>query len=249
MSEKKSISVSGRQASPKLPVTNNVSFWVGVVTSIATVGLAIYTGVNKGKIDQLETELNTRHEKLEETKEKIERYKWVFSMYKDLTDTDERKSKFSSSLITLALSDTESTKLFGALSSSSDKVLQNLGRNGFVTAENSRVAALVAKFDTTSVNDRINAVGELEKNYASSNYAITSVLELYNPDNIKRMSGNGLINGLYYLNTTNPKAWNPQQIKQGKEIADRLTGLNPGDKTISEVNKFRQLLSKATSVM
>jgi hypothetical protein len=42
------------------------------------------------------------------------------------------------------------------------------------------------------------------------------------------MSSNGIIDGLFYLNRTNPKAWSPQQITKGKEVADRIAALNPG---------------------
>jgi len=245
MTEKKAVSRPPRRLGPKPEPdkTSRISFWIGIITSVTTVALAVYTGFNKARIDGLEAKLNDRHETVEESTERVERYKWVFSMYKDLTDADQRKSKFTAGLITLALSDSESTKLFSALRSSSDTVLQKLGTNGFATVENSRIAALVAKVDTSSAGDRINAVGELEKNYASSNYAITLILDLYNPDNISRMSGNGLINGLYYLNSTNITAWNPQQIKRGKEIYDRLVLLKPGDKTTAELTKFKAKIS------
>ena len=226
--------------------TNNVSVWLGVITSIITVALTIYTAYNKAKIDSLEDKLKERSATVEESREKVDRYKWVFSLYNDLTDTDKRKSKFAGSLITLALTDAESKKLFNGLQTTSDKVLQNLGKNGLISLNNSTIVSLVSKIDTLSVPDRTSAVGELEKDYASSPVAITLVLNLYNPDNIKTMSSNGLINGLYYLNRTIAKVWSKQQIEQGKEVAARIAALNPGAKTKNELANFIRFLNNAS---
>jgi len=228
------------------PFTNNVSVWLGIITSIITVALTIYTAYNKAKIDSLEDKLKERSATVEESRERVDRYKWVFSLYNDLTDTDKRRSKFAGSLITLALTDTESKKLFSGLQTSSDKVLQNLGKNGLVSLNNATIVSLVSKIDTLSIPDRTSAVGELEKHYASSPVAITLVLNLYNPDNIKTMSSNGVINGLYYLNRTIPKVWSKQQIEQGKEVASRIAVLNPGTKTQKELANFITFLSKAS---
>ncbi|ASU35859.1 hypothetical protein [Mucilaginibacter xinganensis] len=234
------------QQSNKPPLTGNISVWLGIITSIITVALTIYTAYNKAKIDGLEDKLKERSTTIEESREKVERYKWVFSLYQDLTDTDKRKSKFAGSLITLALTDAESTKLFAGLQTSTDKVLQNLGKNGLTTIGNGTIVALVSKIDTLSVPDRTSAVGELEKNYASSPVAITLVLNLYNPDNIKTMSSNGVINGLYYLNRTTAKVWSRQQIDQGREVAARIAALNPGTKTKNELANFVKFLNKAS---
>jgi hypothetical protein len=226
--------------------TNNVSVWLGIITSIITVALTIYTAYNKAKIDSLEDKLKERSATVEESREKVDRYKWVFSLYNDLTDTDKRRSKFAGSLITLALTDTESKKLFSGLQTSSDKVLQNLGKNGLSSLNNATIVSLVSKIDTLSVPDRTSAVGELEKNYASSPVAITLVLNLYNPDNIKTMSSNGVINGLYYLNRTTAKVWSKQQIEQGKEVTARIAALNPGAKTQKELANFIRFLNNAS---
>jgi len=225
---------------------NRISIWLGIVTSVITVALTVYTAYNKSKIDLLEDKLKERTTTIEESREKVERYKWVFSLYNDLTDTDARKSKFTGALITLALTDSESTKLFSGLQASSDKVLQNLGKNGLVTVSNSTIVSLVSKIDTQSVPDRTSAVGELEKNYASSPVAITLVLNLYNPDNIKTMSANGMINGLFYLNRTKAEVWSKQQIEQGREVAARISALNPGAKTKTELKNFMMFLNTAS---
>ena len=112
---------------------------------------------------------------------------------------------------------------------------------------NDDIAALVSKIDTSSSPDRIKAVGELENKYASSPPAITMVLNLYNPDNITTLSPDGIINGLYYLNRTNVKVWNKQQIKQGQDAAVRIAALNPGKNTNKELANFKTFLALAAT--
>jgi len=230
--------------------SSTVTAWIGVITSIITIILTIYTTSNKVRLDQLETDFKDRSTKVEESKERVERYKWVYSLYNDLNDVDKRKKNFTVGLITLALTDAESKKLFSALQTSGDTLLQSVGQSGLKALKaigNEDIAALVSKIDTSSAADRIKAVGELENKYASSSPAITMVLSLYNPDNITTLSPDGIINGLYYLNRTNVKVWNKQQIKQGQDAAVRIAALNPGKNTSKELVNFKSLLTLAAT--
>jgi len=231
-------------------ISNTVSAWIGIVTSVITIVLTIYTTSNKVRLDQLETDFKDRSTKVEESKERVERYKWVYSLYNDLNDVDKRKKNFTVGLITLALTDAESKKLFSALQTSGDTVLQSVGQSGLKALKaigNEDIAALISKIDTSSSPDRIKAVGELENKYASSPPAITMVLNLYNPDNITTLSPDGIINALYYLNRTNIKVWNKQQIKQGQDAAVRIAALNPGKNTNKELANFKAFLALAAT--
>ena len=230
--------------------SSTVTAWIGVITSVITIILTIYTTSNKVRLDQLETDFKDRSTKVEESKERVERYKWVYSLYNDLNDVDKRKKNFTVGLITLALTDVESKKLFSALQTSGDTVLQSVGQSGLKALKaigNEDITALVSKIDTSSSADRIKAVGELENKYASSSPAITMVLNLYNPDNITTLSPDGIINGLYYLNRTNARVWNKQQIKQGQDAAVRIAALNPGKNTSKELVNFKSLLTRAAT--
>jgi len=241
---------SGTGQTGKPLFSNTVSAWIGVITSVITIILTIYTTSNKVRLDQLETDFKDRSTKVEESKERVERYKWVYSLYNDLNDVDKRKKNFTVGLITLALTDVESKKLFSALQTSGDTVLQSVGQSGLKALKaigNEDLTALVSKIDTSSSADRIKAVGELENKYASSSPAITMVLNLYNPDNIATLSPDGIINGLYYLNRTNVKVWNKQQIKQGQDAAVRIAALNPGKNTSKELANFKSLLTLAAT--
>ncbi|SDF63480.1 hypothetical protein SAMN05216464_12245 [Mucilaginibacter pineti] len=228
--------------------SNTLTVWIGIITSITTIVLTIYTTSNKVRLDQLETDFKDRSAKVEESKERVERYKWVYSLYSDLNNTDVRKKNFTVGLITLALNDQESKKLFSALQTSNDTLLQGVGQSGLKALKaiaNNDIAVLVSKIDTSNYNERVKAVGKLESDYIASPPAITMVLNLYNPDNIVTLSPDGIINGLYFLNRTNPKAWNQQQIKQGQDVTDQIKTLNPGPNTLKELAKFNKILTQA----
>lgn len=239
---------TGNEQAGKPLFTNTLTAWIGVITSVVTIILTVYTTSNKVRLDRLENDFKERATKIEESKERVERYKWVHDLYIDLNDNDKRKKNFTVGLITLALDANESKRLFSALQTSNDTVLQSVGQSGLKAlkaVDNPGITALVSKIDTSSAPDRKKAVGDLENNYASSPPAITMVLNLYNPDNIITLSPDGIINGLYYLNRTNAKVWNQQQIKQGQEVADRIAALNPGPNTNKELVNFRSLLTLA----
>lgn len=225
--------------------SSSVSAWIGILTSLITVVLAIYTTSNKARLDSLETNFKDRSTKVEESKERVERYKWVYGLYSELNSNDPRKKNFTIGLITLALNDDEAKKLFSGLQASNDPLLQSVGQSGLKVIGNEQLVALVAKLDTTEKQSRVDAATVLESKYAASPAAISLVLNLYNADNIKTLSPDGIINGLYYLNRSDPKVWNNQQIEQGNEIAARIMELKPGPNTTIELSKFRSFLKIA----
>ncbi|PWK75312.1 hypothetical protein LX99_03805 [Mucilaginibacter oryzae] len=229
--------------------SNTVTVWIGIVSSIITIILTVYTTSNKVRLDKLENSLNERSTEIEESKERVARYQWVYSLYGDLNSTDVRRKNFAVGLITLALNDNESKKLFSALQTSTDTVLQSVGQSGLralkASAINTELASLISKVDTSNTAARISAVGELEKKYASSPEAITQILNFYSNENISTLSPDGIINGLYFLNRTDPTVWSQQQVQQGQDIIQRILALKPGPNTEREVKKFRVILQTA----
>jgi hypothetical protein len=90
------------------------SFWVGVLGSLVTVVLTLWNGYTKQQIDRreedlkaLELTLQERSTGVEESRERVDRYKWVLSLFTDLGSTDERKRNFALSLVRLALTKEE----------------------------------------------------------------------------------------------------------------------------------------------
>ncbi len=83
--------------------------WIGIVGSLITVVLTGWNAYTKSQIDQreaalkqLELGLKERSAGLEESRERVERYKWVLGLFPDLVATDERKRNFTVNLIRLA---------------------------------------------------------------------------------------------------------------------------------------------------
>ncbi|AYL97403.1 hypothetical protein [Mucilaginibacter celer] len=237
------------QAPAKPLFSNTVTVWIGIISSIITIILTVYTTSNKVRLDKLENSLNERSTEVEESKERVARYQWVYSLYGDLNSTDVRRKNFAVGLITLALNDNESKKLFSALQTSTDTVLQSVGQSGLralkASTVNTELASLISKVDTSNTAARISAVGELEKKYASSPEAITQILNFYSSGNIATLSPDGIINGLYFLNRTDPTVWSQQQIQQGQDIMQRILALKPGPNTAKELKKFKTILETA----
>ena len=142
--------------------SNTLSTWIGIATSVLTVILAVANyhnnqqlEANKHRLDSLETSFKGRSVGIEETKEKVERYKWVLSLYNDLIDTtNKQKSGFAIGMVKLALDSADFSKLFASLQSSSNKSLQSVG--------NQIIIDLVSKIDAADPSDRKGAVGDLE---------------------------------------------------------------------------------------
>src|SRR5438876_9995698 len=72
---------------------DRLSTFVGVVGSIVTISLTLWNTHTKSLIDEregrlkdLEASLKERTTGIEESKERVDRYKWVFSLFGDLND-------------------------------------------------------------------------------------------------------------------------------------------------------------------
>lgn len=247
---KKEAEEKTEEQAPAKPVfSNTVTVWIGIISSIITIILTVYTTSNKVRLDKLENSLKERSTEVEESKERVARYQWVYSLYGDLNSTDVRRKNFAVGLITLALNDNESKKLFSALQTSSDTVLQSVGQSGLralkASTVNTELSSLISKVDTSNAAARISAVGELEKKYASSPEAITQILNFYSTENISTLSPDGIINGLYFLNRTDPSVWSQQQVQQGQVIIKRILALNPGPNTAHQLSNFQRILDTA----
>jgi hypothetical protein len=228
-----------------------LSTFVGVVGSIITISLTLWNTHTKslidereGRLKELEAGLKERSTGIEESKERVDRYKWVFSLFGELNDKDERKRNFTISLIRLALTTTEAEQLFTSLQTSSDKGLQEVGQTGIAAIQVGPIIQLTAQLNASTPELRKSAVAALERDYKSSPQAIAQVLKTFEPDQIASLSPSGIINGLYYLSDTDPSTWNAQQVAAAKQAIARIEAKGAGPQTKSSLDALRSLLQK-----
>jgi hypothetical protein len=238
----------------KKSLGEQITLWVGVVGSLVTISLTIWNAHTKSQIDAREEELRALEIKLkerttgiEESKEKVDRYKWVLSLFPDLNETDEKKKNFTISLIRLALTRDEAEQLFASLQTSPNKELQSIGQSGSASVQIEPIALLVTQMNASTAEVRKSAVAALERDYNSSPQAITLILRGYDQDKVNGLSPSGIINGLYFLSATDPNAWNQQQVETGKQVISRIEARDPGAQTKAALDAFRSLLQKVPS--
>ena len=239
----------------KKSFSQQMTFWIGIIGSVITLGLTIWNTHTKSEIDRreedlkgLEIKLKERVTGVEESKERVDRYKWVLSLFPTLTGRENEKEKnFTINLIRLALTKEEAEQLFTGLQASSDTTWQSVGQTGVKAIQNEPIALLVSQMNASTSDIRKSAVASLENEYKSSSQAITIVLRMYERDKVQNLSPSGLINGLYYLNATDLAAWDKQQLKIGKQVLSELDSMQPGSQTKTALNNFKSLLEKVES--
>ncbi len=89
---------------------------------------------------------------IEESKERVDRYKWVHGLFPDLNENDKKKKNFTISLIRQALTRGEAEQLFARLQTSSDKELQSVGQSGITAIQNEPIALLVSQMNASTAD-------------------------------------------------------------------------------------------------
>jgi hypothetical protein len=216
---------------------------------VITIVLTLWNAHTKSQIDQreedlkaLEVRLKERSTGIEESKERVERYKWVWSLLPSLTEKDSTKRNFTVSLVRLALTKDEAEQLFAGLQLSASPELRQAAQQGIQSIENQEINRLVLQINANSADDRKAAVARLEREYSSSSAAISLVLDLYSSDRISALSPSGTINGLYYLSSTDPQAWSSPIVKAARETVARISERNPGEQTKAAIEKLKKFL-------
>lgn len=211
--------------------TSNISVVISVISSIVTIGLTVLNSYNTAEINRLEVQLKNRETTIDESKERIERYKWVSTLFPSLEEDNIKKKNFTISLIRLALDSSEARQLFSSLEVSGDKTLQSVGQAGINAIRNEPILALVSNMNSNIPNTRKSAVEKLIREYGSSPEAIEYTIQLYSPEKISSLSPSGLINGLSYLKRTDPQVWKPRQIEVANQTVRRILETNKGPQT------------------
>ena len=228
-----------------------ITSWIGILGTLVTVVLTVVNTYTKSLIDKreedlkaLEYKLKERSTDLEVSKERIERYKWVLTLFPDVEGADEKRKNFSISLMRLALDKNEAQQLFTGLQASADKELQNVGQSGIRAIENEPIALLVAQMNANTADERKAAVAKLERNYRSSLQAIALVLDLFDESKVGNLSLSGVINALYFLSATDPNAWNRQNTILAKQLVNRYQTKALGPQTRASLNNFEVFLQQ-----
>ncbi|TXI26227.1 MAG: hypothetical protein E6Q61_00515 [Nitrosomonas sp.] len=228
----------------------HMGLWIGVISAAITTAMTVWNVYTKNQIDkkeedlkQLEITLKSRSTGVEESKERVERYKWVLSLLPSLIDQDQTKRNFTVSLVRLALTKEEGEQLFAGLQLSTNPELREAGQRGFESLENQELNRLVLQMNALAADERKEAVARLEKNYSTSPLAISLTLERYQLDRIRSLSPSGVINGIYFLASTDSQAWTPQYKKSAEQLIYRLRATGTGPQTGEALNKLEKLVN------
>lgn len=249
--DKSDDSTSDKKKEGKKTLVEQITLWVGVVGTLVTISLTIWNARTKSEIDkreeslkELEVRLKERSTGLEESRERVDRYKWVLSLFDTLNDKDVKKRGFTVNMVRLALTKDEAEQLFAALQASPDKELQAVGESGATAIQNEPITKLVSQMNASTAEVRKAAVAALVRDYKSSSQAIALVLRIYDPSRIENLSPSGVINGLYYLSATDPGAWDRQLSETGKQVASGIDKRGGGRETKAALEAFKSLLQK-----
>lgn len=245
-----------KQRSKKSAISEQLSFWVGLLGSIVTIGLTVWNTHTKAQIDQreaalknLEMHLKERSTGIEESKERVDRYKWVLSLFPALNGKDPNEKNFTLNIARLALTKDEAEQLFAGLQSSNDTVLQSIGQAGIQSIQSEPITVLIGQMNAATAEVRKSAVATLSRNYASTPQAITLTLRTYDENQIGNLSPSAIINGLYFLAATDPAAWDKQQLAIARQLVLRIEAMNPGEQTRAALNAFKNRLSKVEAAL
>ncbi len=238
-------------AAAKASFAGKLSFWVGLLGSLVTIVLTIWNTHTKSLIDKRESELQALEMKLrerstgvEESKERVDRYKWVLSLFPALNGKDEKQRNFTLNLARLALTKDEAEQLFAGLQASSDTALRSIGQTGIAAIQNEPITMLVSQMNANTAKVRKSAVATLVRDYGTSPQAITQTLTMYDQSNLSALSPSAVINGLVFLSTTEPSAWDRQQLAAGMRVAAAIEARKPGSQTKAALRSFKALLQK-----
>jgi len=247
------------------PLSEKISFWIGIIGTIVTIGLTVWNTITKNQIDaqkatlemaqakqdstlkRIQAELDERTTRIEESKERVERYKWVFDLFPSLTAPDEKKKNFSVNLIRLALTTEEAQTLFTGLQTSKDKNLKSVGETG-ITAIDNEALYLVNQIDGNDASTRKSAVARLIRAYHSSSQAIGATLDLLGSKKIGTLSASGKINALVFLSNTDSQAWTADQLTEANKVLQSIPRVQGQTQTNKNLGLFKEFIEKAKNL-
>lgn len=168
-------------------MSNKLSIWIGIISSAVTILLTVFNFMLNKEIQKtelelkrVETELKQKSFELDVSREKTDRYEFVYKVLPDLINNDKEHVVLVTNLIALALTDEEAQKLFMGLSNSEDKNIQNIGvaaiqsinkeKSNFISAEEFEKAGFEALING-DIDLAIQSFEAAEKVYPSYHQA------------------------------------------------------------------------------
>lgn len=233
---------------------------VGVAGSVVTVALTVWNAQIKQQIDQreadlksqtaaLDAELRRRSPNLEESKERVERYKWVYGLVPELSAQDGTKRNAALAMVRLALSKEEAEGLLAGLQQSPNEEVRKAAVQSVATIariENAELARLVFQMNAAGVDERRRATGRLQRDFNDSTEAISLALKQLDADQIDKLSSNGLINILYFLSRTDPRAWTQEETAAAARVLPGVRSRGGGPQTLAELARVQDIAKAAT---
>lgn len=244
---------------PTTPFLTRLSTIVALAGSLITIVLTVWNAQTKQLIDQrevelqaqtaaLDAELRQRSTVIEESKERVDRYKWVYGLVPDLSASDAAKRNAALAMVRLALTKTEAEGLLAGLQQSPNEQVREAAQQGVATIaaiENAELVRLVQQMNAANADDRKRATGRLQRDFNDSAAAIELVLQQLGPGQVDQLSPSGLINALYFLGRTDPQAWTQEAIRRAAQAFPQIRARNPGPQTQSALVGAESIAKRA----
>ena len=230
--------------------------FIAIVGSSITILMTVLNSQTKQKIDQgeiefklqtakLDAEMRRRMTTVDESKERVERYKWVYSIVPELTAQDLSKRSAALAMVRLALTKDEADGLLVGLQQSSNPQIRQAAEQGVLAIsaiENAELNKLVMQMNSQNADDRRRSTGRLERDFSDSTEAIALVLEQLSATKVAKLSPTGLINSLYYLSRTDVGAWSYDEVATAGEAFSRIRAAKVGPQTQTELTRAEALV-------
>jgi predicted lactoylglutathione lyase len=242
----------------KKTIIEKLTAWIAGVGSLVTIILTLYNAGIKSEIDKSEirmkdvqTDIAKKSNNREDLKEKVARYTWIRNLFPDLiNEKDEKKRKFTISLVRQILDEKEAEDLFTSLGASSNKELQDVGKSALKDIQNAQTAELIRKvgqINADTVEVRKRTVQMLIDNYKDSPNVIGMVIDLYDKSRIDQLSPSGIINGLVFLTATKTTVWRNDQLTAADDLIARLKKRDIGQQTKNTIGALEKHLAEVRS--
>ena len=151
-------------------------------------------------------------------------------------------------MVRLALSKEEAEGLLAGLQQSPDEQVRKAAAQGVATIaniENAELVRLVSQVNAAGSDERRRATGRLQRDFNDSAEAISLALKLLDASQVDKLSPSGLINVLYFLSRTDPRAWTPTEIAAANRVLPGVRARNAGPQTQAELGRVEDTVKAA----
>ncbi len=218
--------------------------------TIATICLGWLANRTEARLKEAELRLKERASVVEESRERVERYKWVFSLLPSLSDQDPARRQFTVALARLALSPDEASQLFAALEASDNPQWQLFAKQAQVVLRREIINSLLHELGSEREIARQQALKTLLDDYLTSGLAVKAATLFVSQ--AEDPSPQALVNYFYFLARTDPSVWSESERRlMANYVSSLKNGSKPriGPQALREANSLLERLgmdAKAT---